>query len=184
MEAPPLPARPLSTFTLTRGDGRVYAIRTVEVGRHDPSLIKTIVDIDLMTYSEQTYSRYTAGLMLRHGRNYLLTADDVPIGTCQCIRRWERPNEVVLFSMAIRPGWRGRGLGTRFMHGVMDALQRQGMRSVVLMVNAENKPGIAIYQRKFGFETVEELPDEFGNGVTQLLMRRTLTDEPLVRPIG
>jgi N-alpha-acetyltransferase 50 len=161
----------------------VYAIRTVEVGRHDTALIKTIVDIDLMTYSEQTYSRYTAGLMLRHGRNFLLTADDVPIGTCQCIRSWERPNEVVLFSMAIRPGWRGRGLGTRFMTGVLEALARQGIRSVVLMVDAENRAGIAIYSRKFAFETVEELPNEFGNGVTQLLMRRKLTDEAAVRSL-
>jgi len=174
---------PLSTFTLTRGDGLVYTIRTVEVGHHDPALIKTVVEIDLMTYSEQTFSRYTAGLMLRNGRTFLLTADDVSIGTCQCIRSWERPNEAVMFSMAIRPGWRGRGLGTRFLRGVLDALRRQGIRSVVLLVDEQNKAGIAIYQRRFGFEVVAELPNEFGNVTTQLMMRKQLADDVPVRPL-
>ncbi len=183
MDAPSRLAPALSTFTLTKGDGRVYSIRTVEVAHHDPTLIKTVVDIDLMTYSEQTFSRYTAGLMLRHGRTFLLTAEEVPIGTCQCIRSWERPTEAMMFSMAIRPGWRGRGLGTRFLTGVLDALRRQGIRSVTLMVAAGNKAGMAIYRRSFGFEVVQELPNEFGNGEVQLLMRKELNADAPVRPL-
>lgn len=149
-------------------------IRTHEVTEHDTALIKTVIDIDLMTWSEQTFSRYTAALMLRHGRTFVLLADDVPVGTCQCVRSWERPSEAVLFSISIRPGWRGRGLGTRFMQDVFDALTRSGLRSVILSVTADNGTGIQKYQELFGFQVVEVLENEYGKNQDEVLMRKVL----------
>ena len=162
-------------FSLSPKGGPTYEIKTVEITEHDPKLIKTIIDIDLMTYSAATFSHHTAGLILRYGRGFLLTANDSVIGTCQCIRSWERASEAILFSMAIRPGWRGRGLGTRFMQGVLEALRENGVRSVVLHVDAGNTGGIHIYEQKFGFEILEELDNEYGRGGTQVKMRRMLT---------
>ena len=155
-------------------DGTTYRIETREVKEHDPDLIKTVVDIDLMTWSEQTFSRYTAALMLRHGRTFLLLADEVPIGTCQVIRSWDRPTEAVLFSVSIRPGWRGRGLGTRFLTDVFDALEASGMRSVVLSVDASNDHGRSIYERRFGFTRVGLLHNEYGKRTDEVMLRKIL----------
>ena len=161
-------------YSLSGKDGQTYRIETREITAHDPSLIKTVVDIDLMTWSEQTFSRYTAALMLRYGRTFVLLADNVPIGTCQCIRSWERPSEAVLFSISIRPGWRGRGLGTRFMQDVFDALTHAGIRTCVLSVTADNPQGVDKYQELFGFQVVETLPNEYGKRQDEVLMRKVL----------
>jgi ribosomal protein S18 acetylase RimI-like enzyme len=170
-------------YSVAGRDGQVHRLRTVEVTQHDAALIKTVVDIDLMTWSEQTFSRYTAGLMLRYGRTFLLLADDVPIGTCQCVRTWERPSEAVLFTISIRPGWRGRGLGTSFVQQVCDALARSGTRSVVLHVDASNHHGIRIYEDRFGFSVAATLVNEYGNGRDQVLLRKILQspDTPALR---
>jgi ribosomal protein S18 acetylase RimI-like enzyme len=166
-------------MTLSRHGGQAYEIQISEISEHDPSLISTLLDIDLMTFSEPTWSRYTAGLMLRHGRTYVMFADDVPIGTCQCIRSWESPWEVVLFSMAIRPGWRGQGLGTHFLDVVLKALENSGARSVVLEVDPKSTAAISLYEEKFGFTVVAECIGEYGPGHDRVHMRRPLTASPV-----
>ena len=159
-------------FRLTQESGRTYFIRTVEVRAHDPRLIKTISEIDLMTFSQPTWSHVTLDLTLRHGRTTLLYADDLAIGSCHCVRSWDNPDEAVLFAMAIRPGWRGRGLGSRFLQGVLDGLARDGLRSVILQVDANNKAAVRIYQSRFGFEILADEVD--ARGERRIHMRRVL----------
>ena len=138
-----------------------------------------------MTFSEPTWSRYTAGLMLRHGLTYLLLEGapgegELLLGNCQVIRSWDRPREAVLFSMAIRPGYRNRGLGTRFLSGVLDRLRAAGFRSVVLEVSPSNKAAMRVYTHKFGFHKVADLRDEYGAGQHRVQMRLLLQNEDLV----
>ena len=161
-------------ISLTGHGNQSYEIRVIEVVEHDPTLINTMVDIDLMTFSEPTWSRYTAGLMLRHGRTFLLFSEQTPIGTCQCMRSWEDPTQAVLFSMAIRPGWRGQGLGTFFLQEVLDALATAGCKSVVLEVDPRSAWAIRLYEEKFGFEQVAECEDEYGPGHSRVHMRLDL----------
>ncbi len=159
------------------GDGESF--RVVEVGAHDPSLIEKVIEIDLTTFSEPTWSHYTAGLMLRHGRTFLLKDGELIIGTCQTIRSWERPGEAALFAMAIRPGYRNRGLGTFFLRRVLDMLRASGLRSVVLEVDPSNRPAIKVYTEKFGFRRVCDLRDEYGRGHHRVQMRLTLQQDVL-----
>jgi ribosomal-protein-alanine N-acetyltransferase len=151
--------------------------RVVEVGAHDPDLIARVIEIDLTTFSEPTWSRYTAGLMLRHGRTYLLMEEELIIGTCQVVRSWERPSEAVLFSMAIRPGYRNRGLGSYFLESVLEMLRKAGARSVVLEVDPHKRAAIKVYTEKFGFQRVCELADEYGPGHHRVQMRLVLSGE-------
>ena len=76
--------------------------------------------------------------------------------------------------VALRPGWRGHGLGTRFLHHLLDKLRAHGTRTVALVVAASNQRAIAVYRQKFGFAHVETLPNEFNNGHEYLLMRLDL----------
>jgi len=160
-----------------RGDqgpgGRSYRIRCV-LAEHRPELVKQILDIDMMTFSVPTFSRYTAGLMLRHGRTYLLLADDEVIGTCEVIRSFDRPSEGVIVSKSVRPGWRGRGLGTRFLNEVIALLEQAGLHSVLLYVSPTNHHGVRIYEERFGFEKAGEATGEFGAGEDWLVLRRVL----------
>ncbi len=151
-------------------------IRVREVVDHNADLIKIVQDIDLLTFSEPTWSRYTMGLMLRHGRTFLLETEGVPIGTCQVIRSFERSGEAVLFSMAVRPGYRNQGLGTFFLRGVIERVKASGFRSVVLEVDPANQAAMHVYRSKLGFHEVGLLRGEYGPGHDRVQMRLVLED--------
>ncbi|TNE89546.1 MAG: GNAT family N-acetyltransferase [Deltaproteobacteria bacterium] len=153
----------MQKFQIATASGRSYDISVEEVDRVDEHLVQTLVEIDLQTFTESTFSRYTAAAFFLSGRVFLLKADDIVIGTCACMRTWDRPNEVHLLSMGIRPGWRGKGLGHRFLHGVLERLAARGIRAVTLMVSADNRRAHKLYS-EVGFETMAELPERPAKG--------------------
>lgn len=161
-------------FSLSPDGGRQFEVQVQEVNAHDPDVIRTILEIDLQTFSEPTWSRHTAGLVLRHGRTFLLVADALVVGTCVCVRAWTDPLEAVLFSMALRPGWRGRGLGSFFLQQVLDALRAEGFTSVVLDVDKGNTAALRLYEQRFGFRCVAECQDDLGPGRHRQHMRLLL----------
>jgi ribosomal-protein-alanine N-acetyltransferase len=165
----------MERYHLTRSmDTEGYTLEVHQIERHDPAQIAVLMELDLLTYSEPTFSRYTLGAFLRHGRVFTITADGLVIGACHCMRSFDDPEEIVIFNMALRPGWRGHGLGTRFLYRILERLQQAGSRSVSLVVAATNHRAIAVYRTKFGFEHVDTLENEFGNGNEYLLMRLDL----------
>lgn len=166
----------MERYHLTRNqDNPGYALEVHEVEAHDPSLIPVLTELDLLTYSEPTFSRFTLGTILRYGRVFTVTADGLVIGACHCLASFGSPTEAVIFNMALRPGWRGHGLGTRFLHGVLERLQARGTTAVVLQVAANNHRAIAVYRGRFGFSQVDIHEDEYRNGHAYLEMRLNLT---------
>ena len=89
----------METFRIDGAKGRAYEIRVDETTDCGDELVRTLVDIDLQTFSESTFSRYTARAFLRNGRVFLLRADEVVIGTCVTMRCWDRPNEAMILSI-------------------------------------------------------------------------------------
>lgn len=156
-------------------DSEGYAFEVGEVRGHDPELIPELTELDLLTFSEPTFSRFTLGAILRFGRVFTARADGLLIGACHCMRHWDEPGEVVLFNMALRPGWRGRGLGTRFLHRIFQLLKEQGNQSVALVVGSGNLRAVSVYRDKFGFVDVGLLPNEYGNQQEYRFMRLDLT---------
>lgn len=155
-------------------DNEGYDLQVHEVEQFDPSLISELGELDLLTYSEPTFSRFTLGGFLRHGRVYTITADGLIIGACHCLRDFTDPDEVVIFNMALRPGWRGHGLGTRFLYRILEKLQARGVRRVSLLVSTNNHRAIAVYRTKFGFEQVGVQADPYDTGHPYLAMRMDL----------
>ena len=173
------PKRTMERYHLTRSlDSEGYNLEVHELDQHDPRQIALLTELDLLTYSEPTFSRFTLGAFLRFGRVFTITADGLVIGATHCMRSFDDPGEVVIFNMALRPGWRGHGLGTRFLYRILEKLQAAGNRSVSLVVAATNGRAITVYRTKFGFEHVATLENEFGNGHEYMLMRLAL-DRPL-----
>ena len=167
----------MEDFCIDGEAGRSYQIRIREARREEPDLVRTLIDIDLQTFSEATFSAYTATALLDSGCVFLLQADDLTIGSCVTLRCWERPNEAMILSMGIRPGWRGRGLGQRFVAGVLERLRGRGLRSVVLLISADNRRALKVYH-DVGFESFfESEPDRHTGEVMQSLRCRLATDD-------
>lgn len=165
----------MDRYHLTRtldSDGYAFEIR--ELTEYNPNMIPALTELDLLTYSEPTFSRFTVGAILRHGRVFLALADELVIGAVHCLRDFDDPNEVVIFNMALRPGWRGHGLGTRFLSNVLGRLKANGTLSVSLQVADNNHRAITVYREKLGFQPVGSHPDEYRNGQTYLHMRLEL----------
>ena len=163
--------------TLSGFGEREFEVQVIEIDKHDPDLIAKVMEIDLLTFSEPTWSRYTAGLMLRHGRTFILQIDGALVGTCQCLRSWDKPKEAAIFSMTIRPGWRGQGLGSLFLEDVITALSDYDIRSVVIEVDPNNPVALRLYQSRFGFEFVRDCEDEYGEGHHRIHLRRQITSK-------
>lgn len=153
-----------------------------EVDSVTPELVDGLIEIDLQTFSESTFSEYAAAAMLRNGRVFLLRASGVLIGSVVTMRCWDRPNEVMVLSMGIKPGWRGQGLGQRFIEGVLDRLRQRGIRSVCLYVSTDNRRAIKVYE-DVGFHSVE-ISDVANMGDQLMLMRAPLLDEPPIRALS
>ena len=52
-----------------------------------------------------------------------------------------------LMSMAVRPGWRGAGVGAALVRAFTDEMARRGVRSLVLGVRDENTAARRLYER-------------------------------------
>ena len=167
----------METFRIDGTAGRSFTLEIEDVLELNEDLVRTLIEIDLQTFSESTFSHYTARAFLRNGRVFLLRADGRIIGTCVCMRTWERPGEAMILSMGIRPGWRGRGLGLRFVQGILSRLARSGLRSCSLLVGVDNRRALRVY-RENGFEVAEELEQDSRTGETFVLMRCPLTEGP------
>jgi len=168
----------METFRIDGTAGRSFSLTIDEATEITEDLVRTLIEIDLQTFSESTFSHYTARAFLRNGRVFLLSADGRVIGTCVCMRSWERPGEAMILSMGIRPGWRGRGVGHRFVQAILSRLQAKGLRGVSLMVSLDNRRAIRVYEES-GFTVDEVMERDSRTGEAFVLMRARFTDPPL-----
>ena len=166
-----------SVDTDKRSIGR-EGFRIEEVTEATPALVANLIEIDLQTFSESTFSEYAAAAMLRNGRVFLLFSGESIIGTCVTMRCWDRPQEAMLLSMGIKPGWRGQGLGQQFVKDVLEKLKQRGLRSACLYVGTDNRRAISVY-KDVGFESIEIGPSG-AYGSELMLMRVTLQKDPPV----
>ncbi|MFN4497945.1 GNAT family N-acetyltransferase [Klebsiella grimontii] len=91
--------------------------------------------------------RFSAeGLSLLDSRVWL--DGDVPAAMAVVARRGD---EARLAAFAVRPAYRGKGVGRRLMTPLIDALRAQGVRRMWLEVIRDNHAAVALYQ-SLGFE--------------------------------
>ena len=151
-------------------------IRVEEVAQVTPETVQTLIEIDLQTFAESTFSQYTALAVLHSGQVFLLRVDDIIVGTCVCLRNWKQVDEALVLTMGIRPGWRGRGLGQRFVQGVLSALKACGVAQVSLLVDKSNFRAIKTYQ-DVGFDYREEFMTAPHTGAEFVHLSARLNDE-------
>jgi ribosomal protein S18 acetylase RimI-like enzyme len=159
-------------------DAATQDIRVTEASACGPDLVQMLLDIDLQTFSEPTLTSYTAAVFLQQGQVFLLSVDGAVIGATVCLRSWADPTDATLLSMGIRPGWRGVGLGQRFVQGVLDRLAVQGLRTLTLFVGRGNRRALRVYE-DVGFTRVGEVKAEPWSDETLVALRARLGPLPV-----
>jgi ribosomal-protein-alanine N-acetyltransferase len=81
--------------------------------------------------------------------------------------------EAEILSVAIAPGWRGRGLARPLLDLHLRRLAGLGVRAVFLDVDKSNVPARALYERA-GFHEVGQRQGYYAGGATALVLRRDL----------
>ncbi len=81
-----------------------------------------------------------------------------------------------IYSIAVAPAFRGRGVAKRLVNEVIEAQRQQGRHGLSLEVKLDNKQAIQLYQ-SLGFETVDILVDYYDDGTDGLKMRLTFDPE-------
>ncbi len=71
--------------------------------------------------------------------------------------RLEVPGSYYVSAMAIFPGHRGKGLGTRMLELVKEQAHDHGCRQVSLLVFEQNEGAVELY-RRHGFEVIDRAP--------------------------
>ena len=89
-------------------------------------------------------------------------------GIC-LVRKHKRSVSGRIYSLAVSSDYRGRKLGQRLLQSMVDGLAARGVKRIYLEVEESNTGAIGLYER-FGFTTVEHLPDYYGEGKPGLHM--------------
>lgn len=80
------------------------------------------------------------------------------------------PRRAWLMSLAVRPKYRGAGLGEKLITHILKSLAEAKVSDVLLTVTPNNTKAVDLYQR-LGFDTVKLLQDFYGPGEDRLLMK-------------
>ncbi|WP_460065457.1 N-acetyltransferase family protein [Streptomyces sp. YKOK-I1] len=79
-----------------------------------------------------------------------------------------------IFSLGVAKDKRGQGLGRRLMTETIQALRDEGTATVLLWVEPNNKPAVALYESLGFAPSGDPVKDHFGPGEDRLLMSLTL----------
>lgn len=152
-------------------------VRVEQVDEMDPSLLQALMEIEQEAFGRGGMNEWFLPPFARRGQVYALWVEGhrKPVGVVECMVTWGQPHCAYLFGMAIREGWRGKGLGTRFLRDICRRLRVMGFLTLELTVAPTNAAALRVYQGKLGFEPIALYPEEYGQGEDRLLMRLDLT---------
>lgn len=144
------------------------------ISEFDTQLLDLLSHIESEAFGEGALNHWTFPVFIRHGAVFVLKCGDVLCGVADALKDWKDPELAYIVGFAIEKGQRGSGLGTRFLHGLIEKLRDEGVKRVQLTVDPDCKPALRIY-RKAGFKQIAELADEYGPGIDRLLYELQLS---------
>lgn len=126
--------------------GEEITISVERAHKRDPRLLQQLLDLDLHTFTEPSYTKTLLPALLQFGQAFLLKHGDTLIGASLCIRDYANPHGVVIVSMGLLPGWRGQGLARYFVEQIVSLLMAEGFEELSLQVGQDNRRAIRLYE--------------------------------------
>lgn len=107
--------------------------------------------------------------------NVVAECDAGAIAYLSCLTPVRRDRPARLYSLAVAPDFRGRGLAVALLERLFDALCARGYRRLRLEVRAGDRRTQALYQR-FGFREFSRIEAYYEDGEAALRMEASLPE--------
>lgn len=140
--------------------------------RHD---VRQVAEIERLSYS-LPWSAFTFRSLFRRSNTVLLVAEEDKSITGYAAL-WLAVDEAELGNLAVRPGWRGRGIGRTLLRHVLEAAAARGARAVFLEVRESNAVARRLYEAS-GFRVVGSRPDYYASPREDALVMRLSLERP------
>jgi ribosomal protein S18 acetylase RimI-like enzyme len=81
-----------------------------------------------------------------------------------------------IYSLAVDPAWRGRGIGNALLERAAASARERGCQRLVLEVRVDNEIALGLYRRA-GFACLRTLPGYYADGSAALRLEKTLPQQ-------
>jgi len=139
-----------------------------------PQIMERLTHLEKTAFGEGGMNHWQLAPLVRYGRVFCLAYGGEIIGVMEFMRTWDQ-YACYLVGITIVPQYRSLGYGKYFLKQVLDQIQRDGFRKVLLTVAEDNIPARRLYA-SFGFQQVGFLKDEYGPGEDRLLLELELDE--------
>ncbi len=95
---------------------------------------------------------------------------------------WFLIDEAHICTLAVRPDWRGKGIGELTLYSLIDLALRLGAELITLEVRVSNKPAQNLY-RKYGFEVMGRRKGYYSDGEDAFIMTAFDVNTPKYRSL-
>jgi ribosomal-protein-alanine N-acetyltransferase len=145
-----------------------------QISAKQKDIIDKLIKIEFEVFGEGGLNEWTLLPIIRHGKVFYIEENNQIIGSAQFMLDWKDHTRTYLIGVSIAKEFHGKGYGTSLLKESINSLFAEGIKVIELTVDPENKPAIAIYERKLGFAVREIRNDEYGKGIHRLLMEKYL----------
>ena len=145
----------------------------VEIRKAKPSDISEIRAIELETFPPaETFTYGFLHLMTTHARPFLVASD--PQGVLQgYILAVPREDFVHIISVAVKPGFQGRGIGKKLLAALLDLMRKEGHHCFRLELRKSNERAHQLYWG-FNFRPIGIRKNYYFDGEDAVIMELKL----------
>jgi len=148
----------------------------VIIGIGGPDDLAAIVGLEVDGFDHARWSPDAWAEELDSRRGHVLVGRDAD-GEVVGVATFSHVAEVVDLNRVVgRSDRRGRGLARQLLFAGLEWATAMGAREVLLEVEADNEPALAVY-RRMGFVALGRRADYYGTGRHALVMARPLREE-------
>lgn len=134
--------------------------------------LPAIMVIEQLCFADDCFSEQQFAYLIRHAKGwfYVITHREQIVGYASLLSN-ARTHYLRIYSIAIHPEFKGKGLGQMMMEQIIRTAKNNNMEKITLEVNVFNKTAIILYKRN-GFISRSIKKNYYHNGTDALYMQR------------
>ncbi|RLF08059.1 MAG: ribosomal-protein-alanine N-acetyltransferase [Thermoprotei archaeon] len=142
------------------------------IRKASPSDFAQIVKIENLSFEKPYPPALILSLLYLHSDLfYVAVANNEVIGYVVGAKKGNGHGHVI--SIAVKPEWRRRGVGTKLMEALLNAFKERGLKAAILEVATSNREAIAFY-KALGFEKIDLMKKYYPWGEDAYVMIKKL----------